>query len=415
MAQAAAATVSNPIMKLDYATLARDMLYQLSEPEEKKDFCISIVDVEELIAEVLHAADVHAGVAEKRPVKHQIDYDEDDKPFRVYHPSISVKRTITSGVPKASLQELIDRLGAEFTQEVSNKTSIKSIRSFKGTWLNQFEQVHRFVFNYPDGPRETVGMKLNAHEMDIPVLVSPIGTKFSLPFERGMRATFYFPNKEYEHLPLPTIKAIFDAQVQEHQILRDQYSQRERELSGIEYSMDTEIRKIDSSYYSWNGQPYTVAGYVPPNETIGTLYAKYTVLISLIGQNPPPTVYHLGELLMPEFIMMCTTNILTSPEFKASPLYKLFLDGDSKVIELIGELIRLSNLSTVILDRFGGCAFSETDLECMDRSLSNEPPPKSFMNINVNSRYWVEIENEDFYTREVVNHFTCKVVSPVAP
>jgi hypothetical protein len=422
MAQAAAATVSNPIaMQVatqvatqDYANLARDMLYQRSRPEEEKDFCMSIVDVEEIIAEVLHAADVNAGVAEKRPLTHNIDYDEDGKPVHVYHQSISVKRTITSGVPQASLQELIDRLGAEFTPEDTRKTSIKSKRSFKGTWLNQLEEARRFVFNYPDGPRETIGMKLDAHELNIPVLVSPIGTKFSLPFEHGMRATFYFPNKEYAHLPLPTIKAIFDAQVQEHQILRGQYSQRHRELYEIEYSMDTEIRKIDPTYYSWYGKPYAVEGYVPPNEAIRALYEKYTALASLIGQNPPPTEYHLGELLMPEFIIMCSTDILSSPEFKASPLYQLFLGGDSKVINFIGELIRLSNLTTVTLDRFGGFAFSETDFECVDRGCSDEPP-KNFVDVNVNSRYWVEIENEDHYTGEVVNHFTCKVVSPVPP
>jgi hypothetical protein len=252
-------------------------------------------------------------------------------------------------------------------------------------------------------------MVLAAHEHNIHVHVSVIGYEFSLQFQGDMESTFYFLNPEYEHLPLPTVKAIFAAEKQEQQMRREHHRNISSEQYRLANQMDQEIKKIDLSYRSYNGQPYDIAGYVPPNAAIATLYDKYKANKEFLAR-PVPLENCLGELRMPKFTLSSETDILRSKEFQDSPLYPMFMNGDSKVNEFIGTLVNFTNKTTIAMNEVGAEAYSETDMDCVTRGCS-EPDPKNHINLNMKRRFWAEI-NHRHHSGVVTNYFTAKVVSP---
>ena len=400
--------------KVDYTTLATDMTYQLLKPEEATNFCISVSDVTEVISKVLYAADKHANNPHfAAAAAMDDDDDEENYNYHSYPLGLKVTRTITSGIPKNTLGGLIRDLGAKYIKQSSNLTSLNLILDFKGNWVHKFSPLPGFEYNYPDGLRETPGMVLDAREHNIPVHVSVIGYEFRLPFEGGVYATFYFLNPEYEHLHLPTIKAIFAAENQEQQILKETRDNISREQWSLVSKMDQEHMKIDAKYNFYNDERYDIPSYIPPNKTIATLHAKYTTNKEYLVSTPVPVEDCLGELKMPKFKMSSDTDILNSEEFTSSPLYPLFMDANSKVPDFIGKLVRLQNKTTITMNEEGAEAYSETDADFVSRGLNcDEPNPKNYHNIKMNRRFRFEICYQDYYSGVTTNYFTGKVVSP---
>jgi hypothetical protein len=416
MATAAVSNVSKAEFdeKVDYKTLALDMVYQLTKPEEATNFCISVSDVSEVISKVLCAADNHAKNPKPPAAVSAAAVDEEEEEASSYYSGpggLTITRSISSGQPKSVLAELCRDLGAQFIDTGSLLTKIKLVLDFKDEWKHKFTALPRFVFNHPEGPRETPGMVLAAHDHNIPVHVSVIGYMFSLPFQGGMEATFYYLNPEYKHLPLPTIKAIFAAEKQEREMAREEHYRISSELSRIARQIDDEITKINPRYRCYNGRPFDSPSYEPPNEAIAKLYSEYKK-IKEIFERPKPLDDCLGELKMPKFTLSSETDILNSPEFQSSPLYPMFTAGDSKVKKFLNILVKFTNKTTIAMNEEGAEAYSETDMDFMDRGLSDEPEPKNYIDINMNSSFWVELVHCNHYERVTTNYFTAKVVSP---
>ena len=109
MATAVVSNVSNSTASVDYVTIAEDMTYQLSKPEEATNFCISVSDITELVSKVLRAADNHA-INPKTVPPAAAAMDEDDSFGGSYHSyprGLSVVRTMTSGIPEYILSDFI--------------------------------------------------------------------------------------------------------------------------------------------------------------------------------------------------------------------------------------------------------------------------------------------------------------------
>lgn len=380
--------------------IAQYIAYQLLESKKLTNTCTSPVDVIEIMSKVLYAADAHCGLVQPP-----------QKEYKTTPSGLSVTRTITSGKSEQILQGLIDDLDAIYIQgDNPLLTSIKLVREFRANWVHLFESIP-IVFNYPEGPRETAGMILDASTFDIPVHVGAVAIEFSLYFEGGMFVTFYYPNPG-STLPLQNIKDIISDEKKAMQLVRENYQKSCGDLENIAYKIDAEIKKVKPSHNWWDGRPFEMPGYKPENEAIGLLYSEYITIKESLKQQHLPEMTFLGELTMPTFTMSCETDILNSEEFISSPLYEKFMGADSRVKEYIGKLINMYNKTTVTLNELGGYAHSETGADFMDRGCCDDEPEKKLIKVKIDRDFRFEI-NSYSYDREIVTHFAGKVMEPI--
>lgn len=278
---------------------------------------------------------------------------------------LTITRKIASGFSENDLKDLIYKLDSEYILKDDNTTEIQSIVEFKDDWLNKFKS-EDVEFNSKTIP----GMVLECNHLDIRCQMNEVGTKFTLPYEGGANATIYFPTVAYETYSLARFKKAFDDKIEESR----------KEQRSISSSIDNYEINID-----------TEPG-LDLNDLQEALKSK-------------KYDFYIGTLKMPKFKISTETDILNSEAFRQSPLYQMFADDESICGKFMGKLTKFTNNTIVTVNEDGSECISTTDMDCVYRSFK-EPEEKIYRDIDINRRFWMEINNRE------MNLFTMKIVEP---